>query len=62
MASLSSCFCVVLTCVGTGLATGQTLVQGTLPTVEKHGFENPHLHEAANDIPELQIHGKRREE
>jgi hypothetical protein len=32
---VSAFFCVVLSCVGKGLATGRSAVQGVLPDVQK---------------------------
>jgi hypothetical protein len=36
----------VLSCVGSGLATGRSLVQGVLPTVYKCNITEPHKEEA----------------
>jgi hypothetical protein len=36
----------VLSCIGSGLATGRSLVQGVLPTVYKCKIMEPHKEEA----------------
>jgi hypothetical protein len=41
--SMDACprLCVVLSCLGTGLATGRPTVKGSLPNVDEQGSENP---------------------